>query len=112
MTAEVVTRCRRGVAPLPRCYTSDMPTIRPRHLITETPPVTQALDAATKRWPADSGNRARLLLRLVEEGHRAVIHQHEELTRQRRAIVARTSGALTGVYSDGYLHELREDWPE
>jgi hypothetical protein len=89
-----------------------MPTIRPRHLITETLPVAQALDAAAKRWPSEGGNRSRLLLRLVEEGHRAVMHEHEELTRQRRAIVARTSGALTGVYGDGYLRELREDWPE
>lgn len=89
-----------------------MPTTRPRHLITETPPVARALEDAAKRWPADSGNRARLLLRLVEEGHRAVIRQQERLTHQRRAIVARTSGALTGMYGEGYLRELREDWPE
>lgn len=72
----------------------------------------QALDDAAKRWPADGGNRARLLLRLVEEGHRAVLRQQEQLARRRRAIVARTSGALTGVYGDGYLRDLREDWPE
>jgi hypothetical protein len=89
-----------------------MPTTRPRHLITETPPVALALDAAAKRWPVDSGNRARLLLRLVEEGHRAVTGEQERLTRRRRAIVARTSGALTGVYDEGYLRELREDWPD
>jgi hypothetical protein len=89
-----------------------MPTIRPRHLITETPPVAQAIEAAAKRWPSDGSNRARLLLRLVEEGHRAVTRQHEELARRRRAIVARTSGALTDMYGDGYLRELREDWPE
>ena len=71
----------------------------------------QAIDDAAKRWPADSGNRARLLLRLVEEGHRAVIRQQEQLARRRRAILARTSGALTGAYGDGYLRELREDWP-
>ncbi len=30
----------------------------------------------------------------------------------RRDSVARTSGALTGAYGDGYLAELRADWPE
>jgi hypothetical protein len=89
-----------------------MPTTRPRHVITETPPVARALDDAARRWPADSGNRARLLLRLVEEGHKAVIDRRERLTRERRAVVARTSGALTGVYGEGYLRELRQDWPE
>ena len=71
-----------------------------------------ALNDAAKRWPADSGNRARLLLRLVEEGHRAVVGQQERLARERRAVLARTSGALTGMYGEGYLQELREDWPE
>jgi hypothetical protein len=88
-----------------------MPTTRRRHLITETEQVAQALDDAAKRWPAERGNRAKLLLHLVEEGHRAVIGQHERSLRQRRDAVARTSGALTGVYGEGYLSELREDWP-
>ena len=88
-----------------------MPTTRRRHLITETEQVAQALDDAAKRWPAERGNRAKLLLHLVEEGHRAVIGQRERSLRQRRDAVARTSGALTGVYGDGYLSDLREDWP-
>ena len=89
-----------------------MPTTRPRHLITETELVAQALDDAAKRWPAESGNRAKLLLHLLEEGHRAVIGQQEGLLRERREAVARTSGALTGLYGESYLDELREDWPE
>jgi hypothetical protein len=88
-----------------------MPTTRRRHLITETEQVVQALDEAAKRWPAESGNRARLLLRLLEEGHRAVVGQRESATRERREAVARTSGALTGDYGEGYLDELRGDWP-
>ena len=88
-----------------------MPTTRPRHLITETVQVARALDDAAKRWPADRENRAKLLLHLLEEGHRAVIGQHERSLRERREAVARTSGALTGLYGEGYLRELREDWP-
>jgi len=80
-------------------------------LITETEQVAQALDEAAKRWPAESGNRARLLLRLLEEGHRAVVGQRENAIRQRREAVVRTSGALSGDYGGDYLTELRGDWP-
>jgi hypothetical protein len=89
-----------------------MPTTRRRHVITETDQIVRALDAAARRWPADSGNRAKLLARLVEEGHQAVVGQRERDANARRDAVARTSGVLTGVYGDGYLAELREDWPE
>ncbi len=88
-----------------------MPTTRPRHVITETEQLARALDDAARRWPADSGDRAKLLRRLLEEGHRAVVGQRERVARERREVVARTSGALTGLYGEGYLASLREDWP-
>lgn len=88
-----------------------MPTTRRRHLITETEQVAQALHDAAKRWPAESGNRAKLLLHLLEEGHRAIVGQWQSAIRERREAVARTSGALTGDYGDSYLNKLREDWP-
>jgi len=88
-----------------------MPTTRPRHLITESEQVAQALDDAARRWPGDCGNRAKLLLHLVEEGHRAVVGQQENEVRERRNAVSRTSGALTGLFGEDYLNELREDWP-
>jgi hypothetical protein len=89
-----------------------MPTTRPRHLITETDQIVRALDDAARRWPADRGNRTKLLARLVEEGHHAVLRQRDHDAAARRAAFDRTSAALTGAYSDGYLAELREDWPE
>lgn len=79
-------------------------------MITETDQVARALDDAARRWPTES-NRAKLLLRLLEEGHRAVVGQHEDRVADRRDAVARTSGTLTGVYGQDYLIELREDWP-
>ena len=82
-----------------------MPTTRQRHLITETEPVADALDAAALRWPDES--RARLLVRLVEVGHRTLIEQGAE----RSAAIRETSGALHGVYPVGYLDDLRQDWP-
>jgi len=89
-----------------------MPTSRPRHVITETDDIARALDAAARRWPSEHGNRRRLLLRLVQEGHRAVTTKEAADLAQRLDAVARTSGALTGAYGTGYLNNLRADWPE
>jgi len=88
-----------------------MPITRRRHLITETEQVARALDDAARRWPEERGNRAKLLLHLLEEGHLAVVRQRENTMRERREAVARTSGALTGAYGEGYLDESREGWP-
>jgi hypothetical protein len=86
-----------------------MATTRPRHLITESDRVSQALDDAAKRWP-DEKSRARLLVRLAEEGHRAVAAELQKAIRDRQAAIRRTSGKLTGAYGADYLARLREDW--
>ena len=93
------------------CYTASVPTTRPRHVVTEGEAVARALDDAARRWPEDSGNRAKLLLHLVAEGHRALLDERERTDDAHRQAVARTSGALTGLYGEGYLDHLREDWP-
>jgi hypothetical protein len=80
-------------------------------MITESEAVARALDDAAQRWPRDRDNRSKLLLRLVEEGHRAVLDQRARDMVSQRDAVRRTSGALTGVFGDGYLTALREDWP-
>jgi hypothetical protein len=88
-----------------------MPTTRPRHVITETDKVTRALDDAAVRWPEDRHSRSKLLMHLLEEGHRAVVGEREHHAEARRDAIARTGGALTGAYSRDYLSQLREDWP-
>jgi hypothetical protein len=87
-----------------------MPTARPRHTITETDEVAEALDAARKRWP-DEGRPTRLLLRLVREGYGAITNEAGRTTARRRNAVRETSGALTGSYGPDYLERLRGDWP-
>ncbi len=71
----------------------------------------RALDDAAKRWPEDSHSRPKLLLHLLEEGHRTVVQRDAKHLAERRAAVDRTNGALTGMYGEGYLRQLREEWP-
>ena len=81
-------------------------------MITETDPIAHALDEAAKRWPEDSDNRTKLLLHLVEEGHRVVHEDHEQTVAARRAAIMRWRGSMSGVYGEIYLAELRAEWPE
>lgn len=87
-----------------------MATTRPRHTITETDEVAAALDAAAEHWPEES--RARLLRRLVDEGHRSLAARRTAGIEERRAALRRTAGSMTGVYRKDELERLREDWPE
>lgn len=81
-------------------------------MITETDEVARALDEAAKHWPEDGATRTRLLLRLVEEGYRALREEQRQHTEQRRQAIEATGGVLTGVYEDDYLARLRDEWPE
>lgn len=88
-----------------------MPTRRPRHVVTETDTVARALDAAAEHWPDDRRRRGRLLVRLVEEGRRAIERDGDEEAARRRKALDETRGALTGLYGSEYLDKLRRDWP-
>ncbi|KAA1250197.1 hypothetical protein F0Q45_10975 [Mycobacterium simiae] len=86
-----------------------MPTTRPRHFVTETDDLAEALDRAAQRWPGRS--RPQLLVRLALEGDRAAVETQEARRERRRAVIEELSGSLPGVYGPGYLEDLREDWP-
>ncbi|GDY32600.1 hypothetical protein [Gandjariella thermophila] len=80
-------------------------------MVTETDEVARALDEAAECWPAERHSRSRLLLRLIEEGHRALREERQRAIDERRSAIDETSGMLTGVYGKDYLERLREDWP-
>ena len=101
-----------GAALIQKCYTRRVPTSRSRYTITESTEVASAIQEAAREWPEDSGAPSRLLLHLIEEGRKALQQRHDELVAADLAVVDRVAGALTGSYPDGYLRELREDWPE
>lgn len=74
--------------------------------------MTRALEAASQKWPDDRGRPSRLLLRLIEEGERAITSDRERLRQQRLTVIERIAGSYTGMYPKGYLEELRAEWPE
>lgn len=87
-----------------------MPTTKPRHQVTETSAVAHALDVAARRWPGRP--RSQLLVELVQVGGRVLEREQAELVRARREAVQGTSGKYAGAFAEGYLSELRADWPQ
>ncbi|EHB56130.1 hypothetical protein MycrhDRAFT_3324 [Mycolicibacterium rhodesiae JS60] len=89
-----------------------MPTSRPRHAITETEEISEALAVARRAWPDLADKPGALLRRLVLEGRNGLMHNSTERDDERRKAVVDTGGALSGVFGATYLADLREDWPE
>jgi hypothetical protein len=83
-----------------------MPTSKPRYTVTDTGELSDLLDAAQRRWPEVTDRKA-LLLRLAATGGKEIAAAAAD----RRAAVAETAGALSGIYEPGELERLRKDWP-
>lgn len=103
---DAATLDRRHLSKAVRHFPS-VPTKKPRYTVTDSDVVSELLDQAQRRWPEVS-DRKELLLRLAEVGREAT----EREGAARRAAVADTAGALSGVYESGELERLREDWPK
>ena len=89
-----------------------MPTARARHMITETDEIAAAIDAAAVRWPELAGERAELLRRLIAENGRALMLEAGDATARKRLAIQVAAGSMTGVWPEGWLEELRSEWPE
>jgi uncharacterized protein (DUF2236 family) len=89
-----------------------MPTDRARLTITETDDVARMLDEAAEQWPEDREHRARLLKRLAERGLEAARAERAAEQLDWATAVAGAAGAAgAAAYPDGYLADLRDDWP-
>jgi len=101
-----------GAARGGKCYTWRMPTVLPRHTITETPDVKAWLDDASRAWPGDAANRAALLRRLLEVGHREIQAAADEAASRRRRVIEAASGTMPGVWPAGWHDDHKAEWPE
>ncbi|MDR6867503.1 hypothetical protein J2Y69_002106 [Microbacterium resistens] len=88
-----------------------MPTTNPRTHITHTPQVVHALDVARARWP-EEGRESALILRLLEEGAKAIEESDAYAEERRNARIRALAGAHSDSYGAGYLEEVRGGWPE
>jgi hypothetical protein len=89
-----------------------MPTTKPRHAVTETAEVSEALRAAALRWPEDRDQPGRLLRHLIDEGFRSIQPEATARDNERLAAMRRITGSYTGLYDTRYLEDLRAEWPE
>jgi len=82
-----------------------MPTTLARHMITETPEIAAALDAAALVWPGET--RADLVRRLVT----ASAAQMLVSPAQRRRMVEQWAGGCPGSYTDDWDERRKAEWP-
>ena len=82
-----------------------MPADLARHIVTETPRIAAALDAAARVWPESSDDPSELLRRLIKAGHAAIALDRRELIRT-------SAGAASGMYPPNAAATLRDEWPD
>lgn len=85
-----------------------MPTTRPRHTLTETDDLDDALRLAAQVWPEDDGHRGRLLQHIIADW---VATRRQTVDAHRRAIRG-NGGRFPGLAHTTDREALRAEWPE
>lgn len=85
-----------------------MPTTRPRHTLTETDDLDEALVLAARTWPEDDGRRGRLLQRIITDWMATKRRTEDE---HRRAL-RDSRGRFPGLAQATDRETLRAEWPE
>lgn len=78
--------------------------------MTQTPELAAGLELAAKEWPGAS--RSELVARLAEAGSETLAAKRAARRAERRKVLLETRGKYAAAYPEGYLEDLREDWPE
>jgi hypothetical protein len=81
-------------------------------MITETDPLTRAIDEARVLWPEVADERSKLLQKIVAEGIEAVHLRAENKRIDKERTIRRIAGSMTGVWPEGWREELLNEWPE
>ena len=89
-----------------------MPTLRNRHMITESDALAKAIDDAARLWPEIADERAELLRRLLDRGIQSVEAEFQEQMESRRKAITEVVGSLPGVWPKNWREEIRAGWPE
>jgi hypothetical protein len=88
-----------------------MPTTRPRHMITESDRIADALSVAETIWPELAHDRSALLRKILETGIDELQARVSQRRAARLAAVAESAGLFTDVWPANWREELRDEWP-
>ena len=77
--------------------------------MTQTAEVGRALAIGRSLWPGLPASQ--VAARLIDEGARSLGRAETARRAERKEALRRTAGLFSGAYPEGYLAELREDWP-
>lgn len=88
-----------------------MPTSRPRHMITESDELGQALDHAARLWPELKDQRSQLLRKVLEVGISELLQEETGRRSQRLKQIKAMAGTMGDVWPANWREELANDWP-
>ena len=87
-----------------------MTTTLNRIQVTVTEEVAAALALARQRWPQSS--KSELMARLAVIARSAMEDEAAQRRAIRRRAIDQAKGSFRDTYPDGYLDDLRADWPQ
>ncbi len=95
-----------------KCYTSAMPTSRPRFTITETDDLARTLLEVARTHPELRGDRLALFRQLIADGAERYDTTRAERLVKRRAGIREAAGSMTGVWPADWRGERDAEWPD
>ena len=89
-----------------------MPTARPRHMITETDPVAQALEVAADAWPEHREDKSTLIKLLLATGKDFLETQKQVQKESRLKAIRDVSRQFADVWPPNWQDEVKVEWPD